>query len=210
MQPSFILKKAPMLMSSLCIGMMLPVIAHANTIIGGESLAAECYLASQAAVLNGTSNRFDLELCTRAIEDVHLSTENQAGSYVNRGVIYMSMKRPDKALKDINSALKIDANTAEAYLNRGNIWFASGELTKAVEDYDLAIKFGVTKIHVAYLNRGIARESLGYLSAARRDYKAALENQPEWSEALTRLERVNKAIQQEIEKRESTDSQKTR
>ena len=210
MQPIFILKKVSVLMSGLCIGMILLVTVQANTIIGGESLAAECYLASQAAVLNGTSNRTDLELCTRAIEDVHLSAENQAGSYVNRGVIYMAMKRPDEALKDINSALKIDNNTAEAYLNRGNIWFAAGELTKAVEDYDLAIKFGVQKIHVAYLNRGIARESLGYLSAAQRDYQEALEIQSEWSEALSRLERVNKAIQQEIKKRESTDSQKKR
>jgi tetratricopeptide (TPR) repeat protein len=122
----------------------------------------------------------------------------------------MAMKRPDEALKDIDSALKIDDTTGEAYLNRGNIWFAAGELTKAVEDYDLAIKFGVQKIHVAYLNRGIARESLGYLSAAQRDYQEALEIQSEWSEAHSRLERVNKAIQQEIKKRESTDSQKKR
>jgi tetratricopeptide (TPR) repeat protein len=208
MQPIFMLKKVSVLLSGMCIGMMFVVIGHANTIIGGESLAAECFAASQAAVLNGTSNRIHLDVCTRAIKDVHLSTENLAGSYVNRGVIYMAIKRPDDALKDINRALGIDGNTAEAYLNRGNIWFATGEITKAVVDYDLAIKLGVQKVHVAHLNRGIARESLGYLSAAQRDYQAALEAQPEWSEALSRLDRVNKTIQQEIEKRELTDNKK--
>lgn len=176
---------------------------HASRLIGGESLAVECYIVSQAASRNGASNRTDLGVCTRAIDEAHLSTENLIPSYVNRGIIYMAMGNYKKALSDLDHALKLDDMTGEAYVNRGNLWFSQNKLEKAIEDYNQAIKLGVIKLDVAYLNRGITHESLGYLSAAERDYKAALAIQPAWPQALSKLKRVTQSIQQELIKRES-------
>lgn len=187
---------------------VLPVLLYgqsiqADTLFGGDSFAVECYVASQAAVASGSSNRADLDVCTRAIEDANLPVKSLIGSFVNRGVIYMAMGKSYDALNDLNRALSLDKDTGEAYVNRGNLWFVKGKLEQAIKDYDLAIELGVLMPHIAYLNRGIARESLGQLSAAQRDYKAALLIKDEWPEAISRLNRVNNEIQQELKKRES-------
>lgn len=175
--------------------------AKADTVIGVRSYAAECYLKSQKAATSGSASRIDLDKCTRAINEIGLLAEDLVGSYVNRGIIQMALGRDEQALKDLNRALALNSRTGEAYVNRGNLRFSQGRLDEAIEDYDLAINFGIKQLHIAYLNRGIAREALGYLSAAQRDYKSAIAIRNTWPDAIARLERVNKAIEQELKKR---------
>lgn len=186
----------------------LSLTASANSVIGANSLAAECYAASQAAVINRGSSQVDLDVCNRAITGGNLSPNILVGTYVNRAVILMAMQKPQAALKDLNRALSLNQDTAEAYLNRGNLWFSAGQLEQAIEDYDKAIKLGVSKPNVAYLNRGIALETLGYLTASQRDYSAALKIKPQWSEAQKRLERVSTSIGRELEKRKKRKTQR--
>jgi len=175
--------------------------AQNGTLIGGNSFAAECYRASQVASSTGSANRLDLESCDRAILDAGLKPKDLIATYVNRGVVYMAMGNRKQALADLNRALALDDNTGEAYVNRGNLWFVSNNLSKAVVDYNLALELGVEKPHVAHLNRGMAQEQLGQLEAAKSDYQAALSYLKDWSQAVTRLERVEEKL---VKKRASS------
>ncbi len=168
--------------------------AQNGTLIGGSSFAAECYRASQVATSTGSANRLDLASCDRAILDAGLKPKDLVATYVNRGVVYMAMGNSKQALADLNRALALDKNTGEAYVNRGNLWFVGNNLPKAVADYNSALELGVEKPHVAHLNRGMAQEQLGQLEAAKSDYQAALSYIKDWSQAVTRLERIEEKL----------------
>ncbi len=168
--------------------------AQNAAVIGASSFANDCARASSVAITTGSANRQDLNLCDRAILEGNLSQKDLVASYVNRGVIHMAMGKPKLALADINRALGMDSDTGEAYVNRGNLWFLGKRLESAIEDYDKAIDLGVERPHVAHLNRAMAHEQLGNLVQAKRDYQAALGYRNDWSQAQTRLDRVEKKL----------------
>ncbi len=168
--------------------------AQNSIVIGEGSFATDCARASSVAVTTGSASRQDLLLCDRAILEGNLGQKDLVASYVNRGVIYMAMGKPKLALADINRALSKDSETGEAYVNRGNLWFLGKRLEDAIQDYDRAIDLGVERPHVAHLNRAMAYEQLGNLDKAKLDYQAALEYRNDWSEAQTRLDRVEKKL----------------
>ncbi len=178
---------------------LLPIICAAQnaSIIGRDSFGQECYRASQVAAVSKNTNQAALLSCNRAIEEGQLAPSDLVASYVNRGVVYMAMGKPRRALKDLNHALSLNQDTGEAYVNRGNLWFMAQKLPNAIADYDLALKLGIKQTHVAYLNRGIARESLGYLQYAKEDYLAALALIDNWPEASKRLARVDEKIRKQ-------------
>jgi len=175
--------------------------AQNATVIGAESFADNCFQASQVATSTGTASRADIELCDRAINEGGLRSDDLVATYVNRGVIYMAMRKPQLAMADLNRALELDDDTGEAYVNRGNLWFFGNNLRNAIADYDLALELGVEKPHVAHLNRGMAREQLGDLERAKVDYEASLRFAKGWSQAQLRLERVENKIQKKARER---------
>ena len=169
--------------------------AQNSTLFGGNSFARACFEHSQTAALTGTANRLDVEDCDRAIEDAGLKKDDLVATYVNRGIVLMAMEDHAGAVRDYNKALSMSDDVGEAYINRGNLWFMYQKFPQAIEDYDNALKYGVSKPHVAYLNRGMARENLGEFEAAETDYKKALELVPEWMIARQKLDRVSKKLQ---------------
>lgn len=168
--------------------------ARNAAVVGAASFANDCARASNVAISTGSANRQDLELCDRAILEGNLGQKDLVASYVNRGVIHMAMGKPKLALADINRALSMDSDTGEAYVNRGNLWFLGKRLENAIQDYDKAIVLGVERPHVAHLNRAMAHEQLGNLDQAKRDYQTALEYRDDWSQAKTRLDRVEQKL----------------
>ena len=98
------------------------------------------------------------------------------------------------AAKDYNRAIRLSDNVSEAYVNRGNLWFIAQRYQEAIADYDKSLEQEFPQAHVALLNRGMAYEALGRLVQAKEGYLAALELIEGWSEAQSRLERVNKKL----------------
>ncbi len=178
---------------AISVSLMVPALQaqQSSTIIGGESFASDCYHRSQSAAVSRSASRLDIEVCDRAVLDGGLVKSKLAASYTNRGVIYMAMEDLTKAYKDYEKALKIDGTLAEAYLNRGNLWFAVQKFENAISDYDKALHYGTSKVEIAFLNRGLARENIGELVLAKNDYQSSLTARPEWQPALDKLERVN-------------------
>jgi len=165
------------------------------TVIGGDSLATECFQTSQIVAMTGSSSKEDLDKCSNAVSHGKLNLRDLAATYVNRGIIKVALEDFSGGLADYETAIEIlPSYAAEAYLNRGNIMLIAKRYNNAIEDYQEALKRDVNQPHVAVLNLGLAYEYLGDLEQAKRYYEEAITVIPEWPTAIEKLSRVNKKI----------------
>ncbi len=167
---------------------------NSSTVIGGGSLARECFDLSQHAAMSRSASRMDVAVCDKAVFQGSLNKSELAATFSNRGVIHMAMEELKEAYRDYNRAIEIDPLLAEAYINRGNLWFAVQKFEEAVKDYDKALELGAAKSFVALLNRGLAHENLGGFLQAKKDYTAALNIKPEWTLATDKLRRIERKL----------------
>jgi tetratricopeptide (TPR) repeat protein len=168
-----------------------PVIAGSMQVIGAGSIAQECYRLSSASSMTGHASGADIKVCNNAIRNGNLRKRDLIATHVNRGIIYVALENHKLAAKDYNRAIDLSDNVSEAYVNRGNLWFTAKRYQEAIEDYDKSLEQEFSQAHIAHLNRGMVYETLGKLSQAKENYLAALELKEGWSEALSRLDRVN-------------------
>jgi len=167
---------------------------NSSTVIGGGSLARECFDLSQHAAMSRSASRMDVAVCDKAVFQGSLNKSELAATFSNRGVIHMAMEELKEAYRDYNRAIEIDPLLGEAYINRGNLWFAVQKFEEAVKDYDKALELGAAKSFVALLNRGLAHENLGGFLQAKKDYTAALNIKPEWTLATDKLRRIERKL----------------
>lgn len=171
-----------------------PAIANSMQVIGAGSIAQECYRLSSASTMTGHASGADIKVCNKAIRHGKLTNRDLIATHVNRGIIYAALENYKMAAKDYNRAIDLSDNVSEAYVNRGNLWFIAKRYQEAIADYDKALEQEFAQAHIAHLNRGMAYEILGKLVQAKDNYLAALELIDGWSEAQSRLERVNKKL----------------
>ena len=81
--------------------------------------------------------------------------------------------RFDRAIADLDEAIRLDPNFAVAYNNRGDAYRQKGELERAIADFNEALRLD-PNITPAYTLRGLAYEKKGELERARADYSTAL------------------------------------
>lgn len=147
----------------------------------GATDAAQCY--------DNANNDFseDTRLCDDALKRGDLSRDDRKKTLVNRGIILNRQGALQAAFDDFNAALEIDASLAEAYLNRGNTFFLSRLYDEALADYEKALSLDVKKPWAAWYNIGLAHEGKKDSAAARAAYGKALEENPAFSPAQTKL-----------------------
>ena len=159
-------------------------------VVGGEGYARQCYDNARNSVLWKIASIQDTSNCTYALDNVSLNLRDRTATFINRGVIYSASKEYDLALSDYERALGMMSDVGVAYLNKGNIMFMIREFDDAIEQYNLAMKYEKTKLHVVYLNRGMAYENSGKADLAYNDYTEALKILPVWHEATKRVDRL--------------------
>ena len=120
---------------------------------------------------------------------------DKAATFVNRGVLHVADENYQKAVDDYATAMELYPGFGAIYVNRGNLFFLGESYKSAIAEYDKALDMGVTQIHVAHLNRGMAYEKLGEFQKALSDYQVALELAPEWTAAKMKRERVLSKIE---------------
>jgi tetratricopeptide (TPR) repeat protein len=59
---------------------------------------------------------------------------------VKRAYIFKLLARGDRALADLDQALKLDPDNQEAWLVRGSLYFSEKQLDRAIEDLHQAIR----------------------------------------------------------------------
>jgi tetratricopeptide (TPR) repeat protein len=142
--------------------------------------ARDCYRAATIAARIHYTSRKEIENCTFALDYTSMSLRDRAATLANRGIIYMALEEYQSAIRDYSASLRLQPDFGEIYVNIGNVYYMGQVYDKAVLEYTTAIEKNTSLSHVAYLNRGMAYESLGDFVNAENDYKTAAEILPEW------------------------------
>lgn len=130
-----------------------------------------------------------IEDCTTAIQYESLRSRDLAGTYINRGILYMNRMNYADAKHDFDSAIAIMPTVGEAYVNRGASLVGLKNFREAIEDIDRGLALNPDEPEKAYFNRGLANEGLDNIPAAYRDYARAAELKPGWAPPLNELSR---------------------
>ena len=93
------------------------------------------------------------------------------------------------ALKEWNRYLESYPDDAAGLSNRGNVKLVMGDVEGSIDDQNEAIMLNPSEID-PYINRGIAEESLGLWSQARKDYKFVISQDSKNFSALYNLANV--------------------
>ena len=157
----------------------------AVTVFGDGGPASDCF---KAAKWGGPPDPA-IAQCTQAIQSEFMSDHDLAGTYVNRGVIYMSMASWIAAQHDFEQAMKLDPKMGEAFVNHGGALIAQKKYADGIAEISRGLELNPSEPEKAYFNRGLAYESLDDLKAAYYDYSKAAELKPNWSEPRAELAR---------------------
>ena len=166
----------------LAVAPFAPASAYVTVVAG--SLAADCFEHARA----DRSSSQALDECTLATEE-SLNRHDRAGTFVNRGIIYMNRGAYDRALADFDNAILLEPTLAEGHVNRGGALLAQHDYDAAIAAIDRGLTLNPEDPSRAYYNRGIAHEELGRIREAYRDYRRAAELAPNWDVPRTELTR---------------------
>ncbi|MEO5972909.1 MAG: tetratricopeptide repeat protein [Sphingomicrobium sp.] len=177
-----------LLLSAAAVALIVPVsAAYSASLTLGGPLAANCY----EAALDSGYRMLSFDVCTRALDEEPLTTQDRAATHVNRGILQMRRGQYAAAEADFNSAIALDADFAEGWLNKGFLELRRGNGAAAVPLIDRALAQGPRRRALAYFGRGLAHERSDNLRAAYADLVRARELEPGWSltgEALDRYQ----------------------
>jgi lipoprotein NlpI len=126
--------------------------------------------------------------CTAMIQSGHETQQNLAVAFSDRGIAYARKGQYDRAIEDLDQAIRLNPNYAAAFNNRGSAYSAKGDLDRAIADYREAIRLD-PKIAAAFNNRGFAYSWKGDLDRAIADHSEAIRLNPKY--ALAFLNRGN-------------------
>ncbi len=170
--------------SALGIALCLSSGARAAVTVLGPGPAQECYRFAEF----GGDAREGIARCSFAL-DTALTTNDRAATYVNRGVLRLSLHQNDQAFADINAGIGIAPDLGDAYVDRGAAAIALGRFDDALADLNKGIELNPHRPQVAYYDRAIIDERNGNIRSAYDDYKKALDLAPDFTPAAEELKR---------------------
>ena len=156
----------------------------AVTVFGGDHAQA-CFQAAK----NGLAGQGYLDECNQAISFELLPKKDLAGTYVNRGAVYMTMQAWREAEADFNHALSLEPNFGEALVNLGAAQIGQHRNQEGVDTISRGLAIGSMEPEKAYFNRAIGYEGLGDDRHAYFDYLKASELAPNWEQPRQELVR---------------------
>jgi tetratricopeptide (TPR) repeat protein len=121
--------------------------------------------------------------CTRQAESGKWEGHNLGVVYSNRSTAYLDKGDPDRAMADLNQALKFDPRYAPAYLNRGNAYAQKKDYDRAIPEYNQALDLD-PKYVLAYNGRGNAYTNKKDYDRALADFNRAVEIDPKYAVAV--------------------------
>jgi tetratricopeptide (TPR) repeat protein len=164
----------PLLGAALAVAVAGPA-AAAITVMGDNN----AQLCSKAAFAEQGSPDA-IRLCTEAISEGMLDRRDLAGTYINRGVLFMVRLDYKAARSDFDQAISIDPAIGEGWVNRGAINIIDRRYKDGVSDISKGLDLGTNEPAKAYYNRGVAYEGMDDEASAYQDYQEATVLQPSW------------------------------
>jgi tetratricopeptide (TPR) repeat protein len=160
--------------------------AKAVTLVIGGGAGAQCYATAE---FGDPFEAFDI--CTRALSGQDMSVRDRAATYINRSVVRLRVHDYSGAIADCDLAIARFPSLGEAYVNRGAALINLDQPSEALDALNKGIQIGLDKVHLAYYNRGLAKEKLKDVRGAYDDYKKALELDPTFTLAAEELKRFS-------------------
>ena len=158
---------------------VLPIVA---SLLAGTEAAQDrdgqwnsCVVDDEHSKLSARPNP-DLVIgaCSAIIQSSQESTGGLAQVFFNRGVAYGGKREYDRAIQDLDEAIKLDSNYTRALVIRGNVYQNKGEHDRAIRDYDKAIRLEPDNA-TAFNNRGFAYNAKREYDRAIQDFDQAIE-----------------------------------
>jgi len=150
--------------------------AGAAVTVMGDTSAQQC---SEAAFREHADND-SMRLCTTALDEGSLDPRDLAGTYINRGVMWMIRREYNAARTDFQHAIDVDPRLGEAWVNRGAVDIIDRQYEIGIADISKGLTLGTEEPAKAYYNRGVAYEGIDDEKSAYLDYQQALVLQPGW------------------------------
>ena len=111
---------------------------------------------------------------------IEAEPNNYAG-YLNRGIIYTTQEKYDKAIEDLDHAVKLNSDSVSAKRFRAFAYLQHKDYAKAVEDYNVVLK---EKDDLAILDRrAFALWNLKEYDKAIADFSKIIKEKPDAKEA---------------------------
>lgn len=123
------------------------------------------------------SPQAQVELFSRCLDTGRLSGADKATTLKQRAVAYMHLGRHQRAIDDVNAAMKLRSDDPDNYYLRGMAYRALGQHRQSIEDSTRAINMD-SKFAAAYANRAYSLKATGQESQARSDARRAQELDP--------------------------------
>ena len=157
-------------------------------IVVTSGLGAACYQAARDADLFHTIPLNGLDICTRATESA-MDDHDTAGTFANRGVLYMIMGDLGSAMNDFQKAVAIAPKMGEAHVNLGAAMVGMRKDKEGADEITAGLALGSAEPEKAYFNRAVAEEHLGDVDDAYDDYMKASQLKPSWKQPKQELTR---------------------
>jgi len=126
-----------------------------------------------------------IEGCTAVIQTGGQVRDRLAVAYNNRGVAYRLKGEYERAIEDLNEAIRLRPNSPSEFNNRGVAHRNKGDLDHALADYDSAIRLKPDYLPALY-NRGLLFDANKEYERALDDFNAVLQVDPRSPFALYR------------------------
>ena len=104
-------------------------------------------------------------------------TSNSSGTYYNRAKSFQQLGELDKALRDLDEAVRHAPNVPEFVDERGTVWRKKKSYDKAIADYTEAIRLSPS-LTLTYYWRGVCRFEKSDHSGAIEDFTEAIRLDP--------------------------------
>src|ERR1700722_10271700 len=154
-------------------------VALKRTIFGAFGLLA---LAAPAAADDQTTCRAGgddgIAACSRLI----FANPSNASAFFSRCFAYNNKGDYDRAITDMNEAIRLDPENAVAFSNRGLAYAGRGDNDRAIADYNEAIRLDA-KSAAAFANHGNAYRDKRDYDRAIADYSEAIRLDPKLTAA---------------------------
>ena len=116
--------------------------------------------------------------CTAMLQSGHETQEHLTRALSNRGGAYIRKRQYDRAIQDLDQAIRRDPNYAPAFQSRGTAYSLKGQYDRAIGDFNQAIRLD-PKVATCFYARGGVYNAQGQYDRAIQDLDQALRLKPD-------------------------------
>lgn len=137
-----------------------------------QNLPEECQEAQEVRSPKG-----QIDLLTKCLETGRVSGRDKATTLKQRAVALMHLGQHQRAIDDVNEAMRLNSGDPDNYYLRGLANRGLGNHRQSVDDSSRAIALE-PDFAAAYANRAFSNKALGNTGQARNDARRASELDP--------------------------------